>query len=496
MILIRGAEIVDGTGKPPFKADVLVNGGRISAIGDFKDQQADEIIEAKGSYLVPGFIDVNTDSDHYLTLFTNPLQQDFLLQGVTTIVGGNCGSSLAPLLYGSLESIRKWADPNQINVDWHTMGEFLEVLGKRGLGVNFATLVGHSTVRRALIGEVFRDLTVKELGVFKKIILDSISEGAFGFSTGLGYAHSRQVPFQEIKFLVDGLGKGVVYSTHLRNERAGIVEAVREAIEVAKSGLAVIISHLRPLRGSEKEFSEAMEVLDTEGKGLNINFDSYPFDSSLVPIYTLLPDWLKNGPLETMLANIREGHLHERIIKELPEIGENTIVIASAPKAEFLVGKSIGEFSYNQGLGYKDGLLKLMEVTKMQATVFYHNINMDLSIQNLMSERSLVASNSPSVSDDQPTVRHERTRHTFPTFLDLVKGTRAMAFEKAIYKLTGKPARIFGLNERGEIKEGNIADLTVLKDGNVREVFVGGVGVVGDGVLTGLRPGKILKHEV
>src|SRR3989338_4441804 len=129
MVLIRGAKIVDGSGsKPPFEADVLLRNDKISAIGKFPTKKADLVIDGLGLYLTPGFIDVNTDSDHHLSLFTNPEQQDFLTQGVTTIFGGLCGSSLAPLIYGTLDSIRKWTDVSQINIDWHSMGEFFKVL--------------------------------------------------------------------------------------------------------------------------------------------------------------------------------------------------------------------------------------------------------------------------------------------------------------------------------------------------------------------------------
>ena len=163
MLLIKNGTIVDGSGKPPYKADVLVVGDKISAIGNFSYKKAEVVIDALGLYVAPGFIDVNTDSDHHLSLFTNPPQEDFLLQGITTIVGGQCGASLAPLLYGSLESIRKWADPNLVNVNWHTVSEFFEVLSGKKIGVNFATLAGHGTMRRAIVGEDLRDLTDREL---------------------------------------------------------------------------------------------------------------------------------------------------------------------------------------------------------------------------------------------------------------------------------------------------------------------------------------------
>ena len=195
MILIKNISIIDGTGKPAFRADILIKDDKISAIGVFPNKQADTVIDGLGLTATPGFIDVNNDSDHYLGLFTNPSQDDFLLQGVTTIIGGQCGSSLAPLLYGSLKSIRKWTGANEVNVDWRTIGELKNTLRRVGIGVNFATLIGHSTVRRDLIGEEIRDLTETETDIFRHAIERAMKDGALGFSTGLGYAHSRNVSY-------------------------------------------------------------------------------------------------------------------------------------------------------------------------------------------------------------------------------------------------------------------------------------------------------------
>ena len=137
-LLIKNVRVLGGVKEFPDLCDVFVTDDKIAAIGNFPDKKADEVLDGQGAYLSPGFIDINTDSDHYLTLFDHPSQEDFLRQGVTTIFGGMCGSSLAPLLYGTLESVRKWGGSEDYgNVDWHTMGEFLETLNKRPLAVNF-----------------------------------------------------------------------------------------------------------------------------------------------------------------------------------------------------------------------------------------------------------------------------------------------------------------------------------------------------------------------
>ena len=496
MILIKNAEIIDGTGRPPFKADVLIKDDKISAIGNFVSQKADLVIDALGSQLTPGFIDVNTDSDHYLSIFTEPRQRDFLLQGVTTIFGGQCGSSLAPLLYGTLESIRKWTDPNQINVGWHTVAEFLRVLERQGLGVNFGTLIGHSTIRRALIGETLRDLTVGELEVFKQLVGDGLEEGAFGLSTGLGYAHARQVPYAEIRLLAEIVAKhNGVYATHLRNEKEGLLSSIAETLRLGKeAGVKTIVSHLRPLIGYENDFVAGLEALEHDGGKLDIHFDSYPFDTSLVAIYTLLPDWAKNGGLEIMLTNVKTPFLRTRLLKELPVARANDVIIVQAPRADYLVGKTLGQFASNQDLGLKEGLLKLMIITNMRAVILYKNVNMDLAIQSLGREQALVASNGPSLVETASAVKHERLLNTFPKFLEIATSTKMMPIEAAIKKLTSTPAQKFNLADRGVIKEEKIADLVLMKNSKISHVFVNGKLAVKDGSLENILAGKVLRR--
>ena len=170
-ILIKGVNIISSGQSSEGKKDVLVSKNKISAIGEFPNKIAEIVLDGRGIYLSAGFIDINTDSDHYLTLFSEPNQGDFLKQGVTTILGGLCGASLAPLIYGSLESIQKWVDVSKINTNWHLLAEFLDYIEAQSLGVNFGTLVGHSTIRRSIVGESLRQLTANELDVFNHILL-------------------------------------------------------------------------------------------------------------------------------------------------------------------------------------------------------------------------------------------------------------------------------------------------------------------------------------
>ncbi len=477
-LLIKEVQIVDGEGLAPYKADVLVQKNLISAIGNLKGKDADLVIDGLGNYLTPGFIDVNATSDHYLTLFTNPRQTDFTAQGVTTILGGHCGSSLAPLLYGTLESIRKWADPHSINVNWHTTREFLSSLDKLPLGVNFGTLAGHGTVKRALVGDEDRDLTLKELWVFKKVLSRALDEGAFGLSTGLEYLHSRSTSIREIRELV-GLLKKVhgIYTTHLRSETEGILGSIEETLKIAKdTGIKTVVSHFRPINGFENQFSQALEVIKNNSATANLHFDVYPYDTSVLPIYMILPKWVQEENLEKTLENLRHKENVKKIVKELKDLNPEDLKIATADKADYFIGKTLSQIIAGTDLSPAEGLLKVMAITKMKATVFYRNINSEMLLQTMKEDRAFISSNGNSLPDTPKCLKHDRSTNTFPKFLEIVMGNKLFPIETAVKKITSVPASFLDLKGRGVVKEGKVADLVLLgkTDYQVKETVLGG----------------------
>lgn len=483
-LLIKGVQVVDGTGRPPYKADVLIQKNIISAIGDLKRRPAQKEIDGLGNYLTPGFIDINTDSDHRLTLFTNPSQSDFTSQGVTTAIGGHCGASLAPLLYGTLESIRKWADPTEININWHTVGELLKTLDKLPLGVNFATLVGHSTIRRALVGESNRRLTQKELAVFQKVLEQSLNEGAHGLSSGLGYVHGRAASDRELRALVKVVANlGGVYTTHLRNETDELLESVKETVRVAKStGAKTIISHLRPLKGFEDQFDEALKLLEKGSASASVHFDISPYATSIQTIYTLLPISLQKGNLETMLEEIKDKKITNLIKKEWQGLNFEGIKIVGAPHHPYLIGRTIED---------ADDLINLMIATDLRATVLNPNINGDLLLNALTQSQAFIASDSSSPPMGTA-LKYEMATNTFPKYLEITVKDGQMPIEQAIKKITLDPASYFGVKYRGVIKEKNIADLAIIgkSDYQVRQTILGGK-VVGEET----TKGEVLRHR-
>jgi len=489
-LLVKDVQIVDGKAGEPYKADVLVQGRIISASGNLKGRKTNTVIDGLGHYLTPGFIDVHTNADHYLSLFDDPSGGDFLRQGATTIIGGHCGASLAPLLYGTLESIRKWADPHDINVDWHRVSEFLKSLERVSLGVNFGTFVGHSTIRRAIVGERVRILQ-KEMDVFVEVLKESMKDGAFGLSSGLAYVHGKNASNKEIKDLARLInGFNGIYAVHLRNETSKLVESVDEVIGVSKSsGVKAVISHLMPIKKYEDQFKEAIRNIEENSN--NVYFDVYPHDTSVVPMYTLLPDWAQVENLETMLERVRNKETAAMIDKDLKGARIRDLRVAGAPHHEYLVGKTLGEVADNLKLNTIRALLHLMDVTNLRATMFYKNINNKLLTDVLTSKRAFIGSHG-SVPSSGEFIKHERSTNTFPKYLEIVVGKGPLSMEEAVRRITSKPAEFYGVKKRGVIKEGMVADLVVLgkTDYEVKHVVVGGR-VFDDGK----TKGEILRHK-
>lgn len=508
------------TAEPTDLSDVFVVDNKIAAIGKFPEKRAEAVLDGQGAFLSPGFIDVNTDSDHYLTLFEYPAQEDFLRQGVTTIFGGMCGSSLAPLLYGTLESVRKWGgSEDKINVNWHTVGEFLATIDRRPFAVNFGTLVGHGTVRRALVaGNALRALTKNELAVFGETLQKSMGEGAFGMSTSLGSVHSEKAAPSEIgalaKIVHDRHG---IYAAHLRKTGAGIHESITETIKLAKeTGAAALVNHFVPMRGAEKDYEQALAAIEALPADMDFHFDIYPFDALLLPFYTFLPDWVRLGGFEVMLANIQQEWLLPKIFREMEPLAGDRFTVAQAPGNDFLVGKSLEQLRDMYGVkDAREALLKLMVATKMRGVALYRNLNAGLVRKALVSKRALIASNAASFdsmagmgpSGEAGTMRQlksERTTSTFTKFLTLAARDELMPLADAVRKITYEPARKMGLLARGgkpgrgEMKEGNYADLTCFKIGEketeVRFTVVNGKVAMKEGVFSGAFAGRALRH--
>lgn len=489
-LLIKNVNLIDGSGRPAVKSDVLVKNGRISAIGNFPNYRAAETIDGMGAYLAPGFIDAVSDADHHLGIFLKPDSREFLSQGVTTVIGGHCGFSLAPLIDGSLKSFREWADIRKINVNWRGVKEFLKNLDERRIGVNFGTFVGNITVREALLGgSSSRSISSDEMKVFNSILEKALKEGAFGFSIGLGYRQANKISYSEIKSLVQTAAKlKKVVTVHLRNEKSGLIPAVNETIDLAKeTGATIVIEHFRPIAGFEKKYEEAAAMIESSSHQADLYFGIYPSEKSAVLVQEFLPSWLQKEKVETILKDIETPGLKEKIVRETPRLKGDETIIVKAPGHKYLEGKSLKEFAENRNLRLNEALLAFMKLADFRATILCKNLKMKKITEVMRSDRSLIV----SAGSGMP----EYPAGIFPEFLKLAEKDKRMPLEKAIHKITGLVAKKIGIWNRGLIKEGYFADLVIFRGGEIKEVIVNGKRAVKAGAFQGVSAGKILQHN-
>jgi N-acyl-D-amino-acid deacylase len=498
-ILIKNIQLIDGTGRTPVKADVLVKNDRISAVGIFPNYRADETIDGMGAYLAPGFIDVSADSDRYLSLFDNPGQDSFLLQGVTGIIGGHCGVSLAPLIYGSLETLKEWSDANKVNVNWRTVAEFLNALKKKKLGINFGTLVGHATVREALIGKSEfgrpkrKELSKNELKIFVSILDKAMKEGALGISFGLDCSGGREIPYPELKTLASFIAeKKGVCATGLRDGKENAADSMKEILKLAKdSGSNILISR------SNGEGIELAEKSPLRGK---IRFGANPFSERTMLLESFLPHWARKEKKDSLLKDLKMPAIRQKLIKEFPPLNGKSIAIISAPGKDYLVGQTLKRFSKNANSTLGQGLISLMELTEFRAVISYNPGNEEKNIEFLKNDMAVPASNSASFKEEKSFLKKsfnsESSRRTFSRFLELAEKENIMPLEKAICKITLAPAQLMNIEGRGAVREGYFADLVIFKDAKIKEVIVNGKRAVIDGKIENSSAGKILKRRL
>ena len=495
-ILIKNGAIFDGTETEAKKADLAIKNGKIIAIGSLKNEKAKTEINADNRFITPGFIDINNDADHDLSLLKMPEAENLLRQGITTIVGGNCGASLAPLISGSLLSLDKWVKTIDFNISWQTMKEFLNFLTKKQLGVNFATLVGWGTVRADITQNQFRPLKKEELEELKFIIKSSITQGAFGVSFGLGYNLEQAVGLTEIQAIAHvikekkayfersekngsrAIARGPYLAFHLRNEAEGLLSSMREVLEVAeKEKISLEISHLR-VEGKDNfdSFSEALKMIQkiNVNQGL-VNFDIFPYDYNAESLYLILPEWLTIGGREVLLKNLHDEIVRKKLIEDIKKkkyLYKNLIVADSGERWWF-AGKSLEEIAQDFNLSLEDALLKIIELCEKRILVFVKSLSLENVEKGILSPYSFIASNSGIYnlnSGEKGTWVHPRAFGTFPKFLnDYVKVKKFFSWEEAINKITGKVADKIGLKDRGYLKENYWADLVIFNPDKIKD---------------------------
>lgn len=508
-ILIRNARVVDGTGSPWFLADVAVRDGRISALAAHLDLDADQVIDAAGRVLAPGFIDVHTHvetSGSREGLRNIPRADNFLLDGVTTIITGNCG--------GSVIDIPAWR--NEL----------------RGLGINVATFIGHNSIRRAVVGLDDRAPTDNELAQMQALVDKAMQDGAIGFSTGLLYVPGTYADTSEVISLAKVAAKyGGVYASHIREQGALLHESIDEAVQVGRAaGMPVQISHLK-VKGRTRwgTIGSTLELIESYRRdGVDVVVDAYPYERASTNLGVNLPRWAVAGNAADIAARIEDDESHQRIVKDMRDMLEDG---GYADYSFATVAQYEPQPSYN-GLTISE-INRLVERTptidnEMEtildmmvdggaagstqgASMIYHYMSMQDVDAIFRYPNAAVASDGSIIAfgRGQP---HPRSYGTNARVLaDFVRERKVLTLEDAVRRMTSLPARTFSFHDRGIIRPGFVADLVLFDPARVTDkatfadphqysagfdyVVVNGVVAVANGVPSDQRAGRFLGHS-
>jgi N-acyl-D-amino-acid deacylase len=495
-LVIRNARIVDGSGNPWYRGDVAIRGGRIAAIGRLDGAGAARLVDAQGGIVAPGFIDIHTHADGSLT--DSPAADNYVLDGVTTLVGGNCGGSPTDL-----------------------PAFFAELRGK-GISVNFATLVGHNSVRRAVLGTEPRDPTPEELARMEGLVEEAMRQGAFGFSTGLIYVPGTYAKTSEVVALARAAARrGGLYASHIRNEGDGVLDAIAEALQVGReAGMPVEISHFK-VAGKQNWGRSANTIALVErarAEGLDVTVDQYPYTASSTNLGTQLPSWALAGGQAELVKRLDDPATRRKIADEMKRSNQRAkrkhldhAVVASCRWDASLNGKSITAITRERGRKAKlDAEIQtvLDMMAKGGAQMVYHTMD-EGDVERIMRyPYTMVGSDSGvlQLGDGQP---HPRGYGSNARILGrYVRERKVLRLEEAVRKMTSLPAQRLGLSDRGLLRPGMWADLVVFDDRRVadratfdkphaypdgfRLVVVNGEIVAEDGRHTGARPGQVL----
>lgn len=450
-IVIKSGEIVDGTGNPRYRADIGIKGERIIQIGVIREDEGKKVIDAEGLCVAPGFIDVHTHTDRRID--THPEVKNYLLQGVTTVVGGNCGGSRFPLK------------------------ELFEKVEDNGIAVNFATFVGHNTIRRRVMGEDNRDPSEEELDRMKDLVEQEMQAGAIGLSTGLEYIPGRFSETEEIVELArmihpyDG-----VYATHLRDQGEKIREAIEEAVRVGREAkVKVQVSHikLKIERSWGKRHLISGPIEKARGEGLGVYMDEYPYTAGSTGFTSSFPEWAVTGGHEAFVERLKDPEKYRMMKDHIVDFrfvssrGLNKakmIMITRDKNHPEYEGKNLAEILGIMGRGNTISnaadLFIELERGDRPSAIFFQTDETDVIA--LMQKDYCMVGSDGAIQIFGQGVTHPRAYGTFPKILaKYVRESGVLSLPDAIRKMTSLPAQAMGFYDRGILRPGMSADVVV-----------------------------------
>ncbi|WP_028932657.1 N-acyl-D-amino-acid deacylase family protein [Pseudonocardia spinosispora] len=518
-LVINGGTVLDGTGSLGVRADVGLRDGRVQVIGEPGTVHGDARIDAAGQVVAPGFIDLHSHAD--FSIMGHPGADTVIHQGVTTLVTGNCGWSPFPIGdLGALRAASAFLAP-ELSWNWTDTEGYAEAVERCRPSVNLALQVGHSALRLAVLGGAERTPDADELERMGALLADAAAHGVWGFSTGLIYAPGAYATPDEVTALARVAAEhGLLYSTHLRNEADDLLPAVREALDTAAvSGVRLEISHLKAMgRSNHGAVVEALRLIDdARAQGVDVSCDVYPYTASSTTLTSRLPAWALDGGVEALLDRLAEPATRARIAAGLRDrmnrdVDPEGVVVAALPGGPFsgYAGSSVAEIARRLDTTPEDAALRLLAGHQGSVAVVNHAMAADDVRTVLRYPGASVASDGWVLRPDGDGQPHPRSFGTFPRVLGGYVRAGDLGLADAVHKMTGLPAARLGMTDRGMLRPGAVADITVFDPESisdrstydepwqlatgVRHVFVAGRPVLTDGALTGARPGRVVRR--
>ena len=479
-VLIKNGRIVDGSGRPGYNADIAIKDQRIARIGNLANANAAKTIDARGMVVAPGFIDMLGQSETYLLI--DPRGMSKVMMGVTTEITGE-GESIAPINERQIKEQEDFLKRFNLTIDWRTLDEYFRRLEKQGTGLNLGTFVGATQIREYVIGFDNRPPTPAELESMKKLVADAMRDGALGLSTSLQYIPARFATTDELVELAKVARQyGGIYATHQRSEANALDESLHEVFEIARRAkIPVEIWHLKT--AYKKNWGRMPEILNkikqARASGLDVSADIYPYIAGSTSLSACLPPWAQEGGVEKMLARLRDSATRERIKKEISEDhkdweniylgsgGAGGVLIGSVVNRdlESSQGKRMSEIAEEQKKDPLDALLDFILADHGQTGAIYFMMSEEDMRAAMRSPFVSFCTDSGSRATDGPLAgskSHPRGWGSYPRILGrYVRDEKLLTLETAIHKMTGVPATRVGLKDRGLLRVGMFADITV-----------------------------------
>ena len=479
-IIIRHGQVVDGSGRAGFTGDVAIKNDRIARIGNLREAKATREIDARGQVVAPGFIDMLGQSEQYVLI--DPRAMSKVMMGVTTEITGE-GESIAPLNDRILKEQEDFNRRFNLTVDWRTLGEYFNRLGKQGAGVNLGTFVGATQIREYVIGYDNRPPTADEMNQMRKLVADAMKDGALGLSTSLQYVPARFAKTDELVELAKVARQyGGIYITHQRSEANAIDDSMKEVFEIARrANIPAEIWHFKT--AYKKNWGRMSEMLRriaaARRQGLKITADVYPYVAGSTSLSACLPPWALEGGTDQMIARLKDPATRERLKKEISTDSKDweNIYLGSGGPGGILIGavtnreleswqgKRLAEIAAAQNKDPLDALLDFIIADHGQTgAIFFMMQESDMQAA-LKSPFVSICTDSGARAKDGPLAgskSHPRGWGSYPRILGrYVRDEKLLPLELAIHKMTGLPAANVGLRQRGLLRPGYFGDITI-----------------------------------